>query len=139
MLMVSFIPHLTHRDPSEATVDHLVDHVVYVGERIGYEHVGLGSDFDGMVSAVRGVEDVSKYPNLVASMLARGIARPDVEKVVGRNVIRVLHDVEKVAEKARLAKMPPLEDKVKQLWSDKLREFAASQYPNAERFYAQTC
>jgi membrane dipeptidase len=64
---------------------------------IGYKHVGLGSDFDGMGEAVRGLEDVSKYPDLIRELLRRGVGVEDVAGVIGGNVLRVMRGVEDVA------------------------------------------
>ncbi|KXJ85044.1 renal dipeptidase family [Microdochium bolleyi] len=131
LIMISFIPWITNVDPKQASVDDVVDHIVYVAERIGFDHVGLGSDYDGMPSAPRGLEDVSKYPAVVATMLQRKIARSDVAKVMGLNLIRVMGEVETVAN-AQSAVLPVLEDGVKQLWNDDIRAFVKREYPDAE-------
>ncbi|KID94788.1 Peptidase M19, renal dipeptidase, partial [Metarhizium majus ARSEF 297] len=131
IIMISFIPWLTNKEPEKSTVDHVVDHIVYVGDRIGYHHLGLGSDFDGMPTHVQGLEDVSKYPNVVARMLERGISPEDVEKVIGLNLIRVLRDVEEFAASHRQS-ISVLEDKVPQLWDDGIRTHVKRLYPNAE-------
>lgn len=60
-------------------------------------HVGLGSDFDGMLSGPEGLDDVSAYPDLVAELLRRGLSEDDVSQVCGLNVIRVWKEVERVA------------------------------------------
>jgi membrane dipeptidase len=59
--------------------------------------VGLGSDFDGITSVPTGLENVSKFPDLVAELLRRGWKVEDVKKVVGLNALRVLRDAERVA------------------------------------------
>ncbi|HLY59280.1 MAG TPA: dipeptidase [Terriglobia bacterium] len=74
-------------------VDH-IDHAVKVG---GVDHVGLGSDFDGVDSIPRGMEDASKIPNLVREMARRGYSAEDMEKILGGNVMRVMRQVEEVA------------------------------------------
>jgi membrane dipeptidase len=132
VIMISLIPGLTNPNADAADLDDVVDHINYVAERIGFDHVGIGSDYDGMVKAVRGAEDISKLPCLVEKMLDRGISEPDVKKVIGLNIIRVLKDVEKVARNLR-GREPVLEDEVKQLWNNDFRAFVRSQYPNAER------
>lgn len=76
-------------------VDH-IDHAVKVG---GVDHVGLGSDFDGVDSIPRGMEDASKIPNLVREMARRGYSVEDMEKILGGNVMRVMRQVEEVAIK----------------------------------------
>ncbi|KAJ2902512.1 renal dipeptidase family [Zalerion maritima] len=131
VIMVSFIPWLTHGDAEKANVDHVVDHILHVAHRIGFGHIGLGSDYDGMPKAVAGLEDVSKYPTVVARMLERGVPRVDVEKVMGLNVIRVLKEVENVA-RVSSSLLPVLEDGVKQLWNDDIRAFVRREYPSAQ-------
>ena len=76
-----------------AIVDH-IDHAVKVG---GIDHVGLGSDFDGVDSIPRGMEDASKIPDLVSELARRGYSEEDLEKILGGNVLRVMRRVEQVA------------------------------------------
>lgn len=91
------------------TIEHVVEHIMYIGQLIGYDHVGLGSDFDGIPSTPRGLEDVTKFPNLIQMLLDRGVSEEDAGKVAGENVLRVWHDVDSVA--ARLQKdKSPVED-----------------------------
>ena len=130
--MITFIPSLIHADASEANVEHLIDHIMHVGRLIGYDHIGLGSDFDGMFSAVKGMEDVELYPSLVARMLGRGIVRSDIEKIIGNNIIRVFRDVEAQSAYCK-TRYPILEEGVKQLWNDKFREVVEKAYPDAEK------
>lgn len=93
------------------TLDHVVKHMMYIGELIGYDYVGLGSDYDGIPNTPRGLEDVSKYPDLIDALLKKGVSEEDAGKVAGRNVLRVWHEVDKVA--ARLQKeINPVEDDI---------------------------
>lgn len=133
VIMITLIPSLIHGEASKANVDHLVDHIMYAGNLIGYNHIGLGSDYDGMLSAVQGVEDVSKWPDLVAKMLERGISRCNIEKVLGLNIIRVLEAAEGCASKLKSNKALVMEDDVKQLWNDKFRAMVEGVYPHAEK------
>ena len=80
--------------PSYTAIADHIDHAVKVG---GIDHVGLGSDFDGVDSAPRGMEDVSKIPNLVIELARRGYSEEDLEKILGGNVLRVMRQVEQVA------------------------------------------
>jgi membrane dipeptidase len=65
-----------------------IDHVAKVG---GVDHVGLGSDFDGISGMVpRGLEDVSKYPNLVKGLIEMGYSDSDIRKIMGENLLRVM-------------------------------------------------
>lgn len=93
-----------------STVHQAARHVMYIGEKIGWSHVGLGSDFDGMLAGPRGLEDVSKFPNLVAELFAMGLRDEDAPKVVGGNVLRVAEDVAKVAAKMQSEGVLPAED-----------------------------
>ncbi len=96
--------------PQNATLAHVVDHIKYIGSKIGYEYVGLGSDFDGIETVPTGLEDVSKFPDLVKALLMRGVHDKDVSKIVGGNVLRVWKAVEKVSAEMRNQGALPLED-----------------------------
>jgi membrane dipeptidase len=61
----------------------------------GVDHVGIGSDFDGISQTPVGLEDVSKYPALTAELLRRGYGDEDVKKILGLNVLRVMREAEK--------------------------------------------
>ncbi|KAF2711263.1 hypothetical protein K504DRAFT_465031 [Pleomassaria siparia CBS 279.74] len=132
LMMVSLIPALTSNVDCEATVSHVVDHIMHLGSLIGYDHVGVGSDFDGMPSTIADMEDVSKFPVLVAAMLRRGILSSDVENIIGKNVIRVFHQVEAEGERLRNTGAKILEDEVKPLWKPELMEWCRNQWPNAQ-------
>jgi membrane dipeptidase len=91
------------------TIDHVVEHIMHIGELIGYDYVGIGSDYDGIPNTPRGLEDVSKFPDLINALLAKGVSEEDAGKIAGRNVLRVWHEVDRVA--AGLQKtMEPVED-----------------------------
>ncbi|KAF2021441.1 dipeptidase [Aaosphaeria arxii CBS 175.79] len=96
--------------PANVTVPQVVRHMRYIGEKIGYDHVGIGSDFDGTPSAIMGLDDVSKYPNLVEEMLVQGISEGDVRKIIGGNVLRVWAEVDRVAADLKANKTLPAED-----------------------------
>ncbi len=74
--------------------DH-IDHAVKVG---GIDHVGLGSDFDGVDAIPRGMEDASHLPDLVAELARRGYSREDLEKILGGNVLRVMREAARVSQ-----------------------------------------
>ncbi|KAG4416502.1 hypothetical protein IFR04_010358 [Cadophora malorum] len=59
---------LPERYDANLTISQVVRHMRYIGDLIGYEHMGIGSDFDGMPATPQGLEDVTKYPDLVAEM-----------------------------------------------------------------------
>jgi membrane dipeptidase len=75
----------------EKIVEH-IDHAVKVA---GVDHVGLGSDFDGATMPI-GMEDAAKLPKLTDALLKKGYAEPDVEKILGGNLLRVMEAVERV-------------------------------------------
>ena len=101
--------------PANNTLAHVVEHIKYIGSLIGYEHVGLGSDFDGIQNTPKGLDDVSKFPDLVAEMLKQGISDTDAGRIVGGNVLRVWADVETVAQRLQKSGLKPLEDKLPSL------------------------
>ncbi len=84
-----------------ATLAQLADHIDHIRKLAGIDHVGIGSDLDGIPSAPVGLEDVSKYPNLIAELLRRGYSDEDAGKVAGGNVLRVLRRAEQVAAELR--------------------------------------
>ena len=97
-------------DPENSTLEHVADHIIYIGQLIGFDHVGLGSDFDGIARVPRGLEDVSKFPDLIAELLKRGISDDDAAKVAGGNLLRVWKDVDQVALQLQAEGALPVED-----------------------------
>lgn len=93
------------------TLQQVVKHITYIGELIGYDYVGLGTDYDGIQSTPRGLEDVSKFPDLVTALLEYGVSAKDVAKIVGRNILRVWHAVDAVAAKLQ-KEIDPIEEAV---------------------------
>jgi membrane dipeptidase len=83
--------------PWTAIVDH-IDHMVKVA---GIDHVGIGSDFDGIGSTPEGMEDVSKLPKIREELKRRGYSDADIRKIIGDNFMRVFAEVEKVAKEMR--------------------------------------
>jgi membrane dipeptidase len=80
-----------------ATIADVADHIDHIRNVAGIDHLGIGSDFDGISSTPEGLEDVSTYPALTAELLRRGYSDADVKKIIGLNVLRVMREVEKVA------------------------------------------
>lgn len=76
----------------------LVDHFDHAMQTIGPDHIGIGSDFDGVPGLPVGMEDCSKLPALTAELLARGYSELDVSKVLGANVLRVMRRCVEVAD-----------------------------------------
>ena len=83
---------LTH--PTGATIDDVVAHIDHVAKIAGVDHVGIGSDFDGIQNEVpQGLEDVSKMPALAAALRKRGYSEADVDKIMGGNFLRIMREV----------------------------------------------
>ncbi|MEU8615965.1 dipeptidase [Actinoplanes sp. NPDC048791] len=82
----------------EATIAQVADHVEHVRAVAGVDHVGLGGDYDGCDRLPVGLEDVSGYPRLLAELAGRGWNQEELEKLTGRNVLRVLRETEEAAE-----------------------------------------
>ena len=89
-----------------ATLAEAADHIDHIRKVAGIDHIGLGSDFDGITMVPGGLEDVSKYPALVAELLRRGYKDDDVKKILGENTLRVMRDVEKVSKRLQSERGP---------------------------------
>ena len=88
-------------DAPRATLSQVADHIEHVRRVAGVDHVGLGSDFDGISTVPVGLEDVATFPYLIAELLRRGWREDEVRKVVGLNALRVMREVERVAREMR--------------------------------------
>ena len=75
------------------TLAQLMDHFDYVVRLVGVDHVGLGSDFDGIESAPRGLDGVEDFPKITEALLQRGYNVKDIKKILGENFIRVFQSV----------------------------------------------
>jgi len=75
----------------------VADHIDHIRKVAGIDHVGLGADFEGFHGGIKGLDDVSCYPALLAELLRRGYSKTDVKKVAGLNVLRVMRAAEKVS------------------------------------------
>ena len=93
VVCVAFVPDFIADDPSQASLDGLLDHIDYVVCRIGVDHVGIGSDFDGYDGVTRDLEDVSRLPSLTAGLAARGYDQSAKRKILGLNLLRVYRQV----------------------------------------------
>ena len=83
-----------------AYVKDVADHIDHVVKLVGIDHVGLGSDFDGVGDSVPvGLEDVSCYPNLIYELLKKGYTEQDIEKICSKNFLRVWSQVRQHAKK----------------------------------------
>ncbi|MDB4654615.1 dipeptidase [Rubripirellula sp.] len=83
----------------QCTVHDLMDHIDQIVNVAGVDHVGLGSDYDGVPALPTQLEDVSTYPIITQGLLDRGYSEDDIRKVLGGNVMRVFRQVEQVSSK----------------------------------------
>jgi membrane dipeptidase len=90
----------------KATLRQVADHIDHLRDVMGVEHIGIGSDFDGITTTPEGLEDVSTYPALFDELLARGYSADDVARIAGRNLLRVMTEVEAVAAKIDASRGP---------------------------------
>jgi membrane dipeptidase len=84
-----------------ATLEEVADHVEHIRKVAGIDHVGIGSDFDGIPDTPRGLEGVAHYPALLVELMRRGWSDADVAKLAGENILRVMADAERVAARLR--------------------------------------
>ena len=107
VVMVTFVPEfLTSRE--QATVGDVADHIEHVVKLAGIDHVGIGSDFDGISSTPVGLEDVSTYPRIFAELSRRGWSEENMAKLAGENVLRVMRQAEEVARRLQRERTPSM-------------------------------
>lgn len=88
-----------------STVEKVADHIDHVVDLVGIDHVGLGSDYDGVGPTLpTGLKDVSTYPNLFAELLDRGYSKEDIQKIASGNIFRVWNRVIEVADQLQSEK-----------------------------------
>jgi membrane dipeptidase len=83
----------THPKTGTATVEDAAECIDHIAKIAGIDHVGIGSDFDGINSVPQGLEDVSKMPALTAALLKRGYTEQGIRKIMGGNFLRVIREV----------------------------------------------
>jgi membrane dipeptidase len=88
------------------TIKDVADHIDHVRRVAGVDHVGIGSDFDGITETIEGLEDVSTFPALFAELARRGWRELELRKLAGENVLRVLSQAERVAGRLRRERSP---------------------------------
>jgi membrane dipeptidase len=92
--------------PPIATIGDVADHIEHIRNVAGVDHVGLGSDFDGIPTYVNGLEDVSTFPALLVELARRGWSDEDLRKVAGENLLRVMQEAEAVASRLQREREP---------------------------------
>lgn len=121
----------------EVTIDDCVDHIFHIAEVAGWEHVGMGSDFDGIEAVAKGLEDVSKYPDLLIKCMERGATDEQIRGLMGGNILRVWKQNEDIAEKLKGSK--PVDDQ----WADRKwpvwgKGSVPELFPGANDIYPET-
>ena len=105
LVMVTFVPGFLVKS-GKATLADVASHMDHIRKVAGADHVGIGSDFDGIIEVPAGLEDVSRYPALTAELLRRGWSDEDVKKALGLNVLRVMRRAEDVAARLQKERAP---------------------------------
>ena len=90
----------------KATISDVADHIEHVRRVAGVDHVGIGSDFDGIDETPVGLEDSSTYPSLFAELIRRGWSDDDLKKLAGRNLLRALRGAEATARRLQQTTRP---------------------------------
>ncbi|HET6529165.1 MAG TPA: dipeptidase [Actinoplanes sp.] len=90
-------PWLAANPRPTATIAQVADHIEHARDVAGVDHIGLGGDFDGTDALPAGLEDVAGYPRLLSELADRGWSAADLEKLTGRNMLRVLEESERRA------------------------------------------
>lgn len=105
IVMVTFVPSFVSATDA-ATLADVADHIDHIANLAGVDHVGIGSDFDGIDSTPVGLEDVSTFPALFAELSRRGWSEDEMAKVAGENVLRVMREAEAVARRLQRERSP---------------------------------
>lgn len=108
--MVNFYNYLVTCNESASTRD-VIDHINHIRRVAGVEYVGLGAGYDGINMTPSGLEDVSRYPHLLAELLADPTwSEKDIALLAGLNILRVFTEVESLRDQWKLAAVLPIED-----------------------------
>lgn len=99
VVMVNFYSSYIRHGSGPTDVDTVVDHIDHIAQVAGVEHVGLGSDFDGVPTLPNQLSDVSMYPYLVQGLLNRGYSAGDIKKILGENLLRAFAAMEQAAQR----------------------------------------
>jgi membrane dipeptidase len=92
-----------HPEP-HATISEVADHIDHIRKVAGVDHVGIGSDFDGIPAAPDGLSSVADYPALFVELARRGWSDQDLSKLAGGNILRAFHEAEKVSARLRASR-----------------------------------
>jgi membrane dipeptidase len=106
LMQLFYPPYLDVSEEPRATIQDVADHIEHIRDVAGIDHVGIGSDFDGIPTYVSGLEDVSTYPTLFVELVRRGWSDDDLRKLAGRNLLRVMLEAESVASRLQRQRPP---------------------------------
>ncbi|KIK68933.1 hypothetical protein GYMLUDRAFT_34948 [Collybiopsis luxurians FD-317 M1] len=109
VVMVNFAPYFVAPE-GQANVSAVANHIEHIAHIAGKKHVGIGSDFDGIGETPVGLEDVSKYPALVAELYHRGWTKYELAGLTGGNLLRVFEGAERVSKQLKAAGIQPVYD-----------------------------
>ena len=105
VVMATFVPDFLS-EGDEATIQEAADHIEHIATLAGVDHVGIGSDFDGIDTVPQGLEDVSTFPALFTELARRGWSESNLRKLAGENVLRAWREAERVSRRLRLERPP---------------------------------
>lgn len=123
VVMVTFVPWFINQEAADweatpeerrvgpaprGTLEDVADHIDHVRQVAGVDHVGIGSDFDGIGRTPVGLEDVSKFPALFAELSRRGWSEADLRKLSGENILRAWREAEEVSRRLRRERGPSM-------------------------------
>ncbi|KNC53864.1 Zn-dependent dipeptidase [Thecamonas trahens ATCC 50062] len=95
VVCVTFVPGFLVPGGVNASLSNVVDHIMYIGNRIGYDHVCIGSDFDGVETLPAGLATPADYPDLFAELIRRGVSDDNINAILSGNLLRVLAATER--------------------------------------------
>lgn len=116
IVMVLFLNRFLHKNPEQASIHDVADHIFHIAKICGWDCVGVGADFFGMDNVPIGLEDVSKYPSLFEILMQRGATDEQVRLLAGENILRVWADVEKRAKELQATEKPIEEEYEGRQW-----------------------
>jgi len=90
---VTFVRDFLNKDVEKASVIDVLNHIDYIVDLVGVNHVGIGSDYDGIENPPTGLEDVTNVLNITRGLVSRGYSDEEIEKIIGGNFLRVFRDL----------------------------------------------